>query len=395
MNSKSKSDAKRKSVKKTNPVTRRNTGSSASKSSPMLLTDIRTLIENSRQRVATGVNAELSLLYWSVGKRINEEILGDERAEYGRQILSTLCRELTAEFGKGWSEQQLKQCVWFAKIFPEKQISYTLCNQLNWSHIRLVLPITDPLKRDFYIEMSKIERWSVRVLQERIDSMLYERTALSKKPEKTIKNDLALLKDNGKLTPDMVFRDPYFLDFLGLKDTYSEKDFESAIIAELQSFITELGTDFAFLARQKRITVGKEDYYVDLIFFHRSLRRLIAVELKLADFKYEHKSQMELYLRWLDKHERRKGEDKPLGIILCAGKDHELVELLELGKSGIHVAEYLTELPPRELLEKKLLNAIQTARQRFGERVEILGREKQRMSQVGNTGKVKKRKERQ
>ena len=340
-------------------------------SSSPLLSDIRTLIETSRQRVAVGINAELSFLYWSVGKRINKDILGDKRAEYGEQILSTLWRELTAEYGKGWSEQHLRHCVKFAAVFPfEKKVS-TLWRQLSWSHIKSILYITDSLKRDFYIEMCKMEHWSVRVLRERIDSMLYERTVLSKKPEKTIKNDLALLKNEGKMTPDLVFRDPYFLDFLGLKDTYSEKDLENAILAELQSFIIEFGTNFAFLARQKRITVGKEDYYLDLLFYHRSLHRLIAVELKLEDFKAKHKAQMELYLRWLDKHERREEENEPLGIILCAGKEQELVELLELGKSGIHIAEYLTELPPRKLLEKKLINAIKIARQRLADNEKV------------------------
>jgi len=331
----------------------------------MLLTDIRTLIETCRQRVAVGVNAELTFLYWSVGKRINEEILGNERAEYGEQIVYTLCKQLTSEFGKAWNEKQVRRMMRFASVFPDEQIVASLMRQLSWTHILLVVPIADTLKRDFYIEMCRHERWSVRVLRERIDSALYERTAISKKPEETIANDLALLKKEGKMTPDMVFRDPYFLDFLGLKDTYSEKDFESAIVAELQRFIVEMGTDFAFLARQKRITVGIDDYYLDLLFYHRGLRRLVAVELKLDGFKAEHKAQMELYLRWLDQHERRKGEKKPLGIILCAGKEQELVELLELGRSGIHVAEYLTELPPRELLEQKLLHAIRLARQRF------------------------------
>jgi len=337
----------------------------ASTPATLLLSDIRALIESSRERVAVGVNAELSLLYWSVGERINREILGNERAEYGQQIVASLARQLTVEYGAGWSTQQLKQCVWFAKMYPDNRIGYTLCNQLSWSQIRLILPIADPLKRDFYIEMCKNERWSVRVLNERIGSMLYERTALSKKPERTIKNDLALLKNEGKFTPDLVFRDPYFLDYLGLKDTYSEKDLENAILAELQRFITEFGSDFAFLARQKRVTVGSKDYYIDLLFYHRRLRRLVVIELKLENFQIEHKAQMELYLRWLDKNERREGEDKPLGIILCAGKEQKLVELLELNKSGIHVAEYLTELPPRELLEKKLLTAIQLARQRL------------------------------
>ncbi|MCL2138001.1 MAG: PDDEXK nuclease domain-containing protein [Treponema sp.] len=268
-------------------------------SPPLLLSDIRELIETSRQRVAIGINAELSFLYWSVGKRINKDILGDERAEYGKQILSTLWRELTNEYGKGWSEQHLRHCIKFAVIFPSEPIVASLMRQLSWSHIKTTLYITDSLKRDFYIEMCKAEHWSVRVLRERIDSMLYERTALSKKPEKTIKNDLALLKNEGKMTPDLVFRDPYFLDFLGLKDTYSEKDLENAILAEMQRFIIEFGSDFAFLSRQKRITVGKDDYYLDLLFYHRSLHRLIAIELKLEDFKKKN------YLRQLEWHDNR------------------------------------------------------------------------------------------
>jgi predicted nuclease of restriction endonuclease-like (RecB) superfamily len=331
-----------------------------------LLADVRQLIESSRQRVAVAVNAELSILYWSIGKRINEEVLGNERAEYGKQIIVSLAQQLTAEFGKGWGEDQLRLCMKFASVFPTSEIPDTLCRELSWSHIRIFLPLQDPLKRDFYIEMCKIERWSVRTLRERIDSMLYERTAISKKPDETVKNDLALLKNEGKMTPEMMFRDPYFLDFLGLKDTFSEKDLEGAILAELQRFIIEFGTDFAFLARQKRITIADEDYYIDLLFYHRRLRRLVAIDLKLGEFKAEHKAQMEVYLRWLNKYEHREGENEPLGIILCAGKKQELVELLEIGSSGIHVAEYLTELPPRALLEQKLSHAVQTAKMQLG-----------------------------
>jgi len=331
-----------------------------------LFVEIRALIEASRRRVAVGINAELSMLYWHIGRRINVDVLGNERAEYGKKTVALLARQLTAEYGKGWSVQQLQQCMWFARAYPDQEIVYTLCKQLSWSQIRLIVPIEDNLKRDFYLEMCRIERWSVRVLRERIDSMLYERTAISKKPEETVKNDLARLGKSGEMTPELVFRDPYFLDFLGLKDTFSEKDLESAILAELQRFIIECGTDFAFLARQKRITIDNEDYYMDLLFYHRRLRRLIVIELKLGDFKAEYKAQMEVYLRWLSKNDRHDGEGEPLGLILCAGKKQELVELLELGKSGIHVAEYLTELPPRELLEKKLLEAIKIARERAG-----------------------------
>ena len=337
-----------------------------------LIVDIKSLIEQSKQQIAVAVNSTMSILYWQIGKRIVKELQNKDRSEiYGKELVANLCKNLSKEYGNTFSEKNIRRMMQFFNTFPEEKIVVSLIRKLSWTHILAVIPIEDELKRNFYIEMCNLEHWSVRALRERIDSMLYERTALSKKPEQTIKNDLALLRDEKKFTPELVFRDPYFLDFLGLKDTYSEKDLENAILAELQRFIAELGTDFAFLARQKRITIGKEDYYIDLLFYHRGLRRLIAIELKLEDFKIGHKAQMELYLRWLDKHDRREGENEPLGIILCAGKEQELVELLELGKSGIHVAEYFTELPPRELLEKKLLNAVQIARQRLTENAEI------------------------
>jgi predicted nuclease of restriction endonuclease-like (RecB) superfamily len=255
--------------------------------------------------------------------------------------------------------------MWFARIFTDEQICYTLCNKLTWSHIRTIISIEDGLKRDFYIEMCKMERWSVRTLRGRIDSMLYERTAISKKPELTIKHDLSLLSKEDKLTPDMVFKDPYFLDFLGLNNLFSENDLENAILAELQQFIIEFGTDFAFLSRQKRITIDNEDYYIDLLFYHRRLKRLVAIELKLSEFKPEYKAQMEVYLRYLKKYETVEGEKAPIGLILCTGKKQELIELLELDKSGIRIAEYLTELPPKELLEEKLVKAIQLAKHKL------------------------------
>lgn len=210
--------------------------------------------------------------------------------------------------------------------------------------------------------MSGTERWSVRVLRERINSMLFERTAISRKPEETIKNDLALLRDEHKLTPDLVFRDPYFLEFLNLADNYSEKDLESAILRELERFLLELGSDFAFVARQKRIVVDDEDYYLDLLFYHRKLRRLILIELKIGKLKAADAGQIELYLRWLDKYERQTGEDQPIGLILCTEKGGQMIELLELEQRGIRVAEYLTELPPREILERKLLDAVRLAK---------------------------------
>lgn len=248
--------------------------------------------------------------------------------------------------------------------FCEKENAYmSLIRQLSWSHFRLLLPIKDSVKRDFYAEMCRIEKWNVRTLQNKIDSMLFERTALSKKPESLIRTEVDSLRKEDRLSPELVFRDPYFLDFLNLNDRYSERDLEDAIMRELEQFLLEIGSGFCFLARQKRIVIDNADFYIDLLFFHRDLNRLVVIELKLGDFKPEYKGQLELYLRWLDKHERRPSEEKPLGLILCAGKKQEQIELLELGQSGIHVAEYLTALPPKEMLQAKLHKAIEYARQ--------------------------------
>jgi predicted nuclease of restriction endonuclease-like (RecB) superfamily len=236
---------------------------------------------------------------------------------------------------------------------------------LGWSHFVELIPLKDALARDFYAEMCRVEQWSVRQLRERIDSMLYERTALSKKPDALIRQQLATLRDKDELSPALVFRDPYMLDFLDLADTYSEKDLESAILREIERFLLELGASFAFVERQKRITIDGDDYYLDLLFFHRRMQRLVAIELKLGNFKPADSGQMELYLRWLDRHERQPSEQAPLGIILCAGKKRETVEYLDLDTRGIHVAEYLTELPPRVVLEDRLHRAIKAARERL------------------------------
>ncbi len=331
----------------------------------IIVADIRQLIEQSRQQVAVSVNAALTTLYWQIGKRINEDILGHERADYGKQTVAALARQLTAQYGSGWGEKQLRQCMKFAQVFADEQIVYAVRTQLSWTHLRLIMFIDDPLKRDFYLEIGRLEKWSSRQLQERIQSMLYERTAISKKPEQTIQNDLAALRTGNTLSPDLVFRDPYLLGFLGLSDTYSEKDLETAIIVELQRFIGEMGSDFAFMARQKRITIDNRDYYIDLLFYHRRLRCLVAIDLKIGEFEASYKGQMELYLRYLEKHEQLAGENTPVGLILCTGKNEEHVELLQLDKSNIRVAEYLTALPPQKLLQEKLHKAVEIAHQKM------------------------------
>lgn len=327
-----------------------------------LFQEISEIIENSQKAIAVSVNAEMTTRNWLIGRAINEIILHSKRADYGKQIINTTAKQLSLKYGKTWNDKMLWHCNKFFSVFPDEQILSAVRRELTWTHIKTISYIEDALKRDFYLEMCKLEHWTTRALQERIKSMLYERTALSKKPEELIKKELQALKNEQKISPDLIFKDPYFLDFLGLKDTYSEKDLENAILAELQSFLIELGNDFAFLARQKRITIDHTDYYIDLLFYHRRLKCLVVIDLKLGDFEAAYKGQMELYLRYLEKYERIEGENLPIGLILCSGKNQEHIELLDLEKSNIRVAEYLTILPPMELLKEKLHKAIEYAK---------------------------------
>jgi predicted nuclease of restriction endonuclease-like (RecB) superfamily len=292
-------------------------------------------------------------------------VLEGRRAEYGAQIVAAVGRQLVARFGRGFGEKNLRRMVQFSEAFPDAKIVAALLRQLGWTHFTLLIPMKDTLKREFYAELCRVEGWSTRLLRHKIDGMLYERTALSKKPDQLIKNELKAMRENGEVTTDIVFQDPYLLDFLGLADTYSEKDLESALLREIERFLLELGAGFAFIERQKRITLDGDDYYIDLLLFHRRMRRLVVIELKLTDFKPADSGQVELYLRWLDRHERQPGEQPPVAIVLCAGKKRETVEYLDLGDRGIHVAEYLTELPPREVLRERLHAALATARARL------------------------------
>jgi predicted nuclease of restriction endonuclease-like (RecB) superfamily len=326
-----------------------------------LFARISSLIEQAKSRVATTVNEEMVLLYWNIGKTIREEIIKSKRALYGKQIVSSLSRELVSMYGRGYSEQNLWHMVKFYEVYPILSAVQRELQGLSWTHIKSIIYLNDGLKRQFYATLCQKERWSTRTLQDRINSMLYERTALSKLPEETIKNQLDDLKEKDKMTPDLVLRDPYVLDFLELHDTYSEKDLEQAILNALEKFILEFGRDFYFVARQRRITIDKEDYYIDLLFYHRKLRCFVVIELKLGKFKAEYKGQMELYLRYLEKYEMDEGENPPIGIILCAEKSKEHVELMLLNEDRIKVAEYLTKLPPKELFEEKLRKAMMNA----------------------------------
>ena len=330
-----------------------------------LAAEVKQLIQSAKQRAVVAVNAELTLLYWQVGKRIADEVLGGERAEYGKQVIDHLARDLTVAFGKGWNKKQLHHCLRFAETFPDSEIVSALRRQLSWTHFKNLIYRDNSVKREFYQAMAVQERWSTRTLAERIDKQLFERTAISRKPEETIIRELALLREQGLVNENLILKDPYILDFLDLNDSYLEKGLEDAILRELQQFILELGSGFSFVARQYRIQIDEDDFYIDLLFYNRKLKRLVAIDLKIDNFKAEYKGQMELYLRWLAKYEQEADENPPLGIILCAGKKQEQIELLELDSAGIHVAEYLTSLPPKAVLEQRLHQAIINAKRRL------------------------------
>ena len=330
-----------------------------------LLDDLREMIEKTRRQVATAVNMASVMLNWNLGQRIWRELMGEKRAAYGEQIVDAVSRQLASEYGRGFSRSNLFHMIRFVQTFPDEKIVSALSRQLSWTHFRSIMYLEDPMQRDFYAEMCRIERWSTRTLQDKIQSMLYERTALSKKPEKLIREELDRLRDEDRLTPDMVFRDPVVLRQLGLAETYSERDLEDAILRQIEVFLREMGSDFAFMERQKQITIDGVDHWIDLLFYHRRLRCLFVVDLKIGRFKAEYKGQIELYLRWLEENEQQPGENQPLGLILCAGKSTEQIRLLKLDRGRIRVAEYLTELPPRQVLETRLHQAVQVARERF------------------------------
>ncbi len=328
---------------------------------------IHQLISDAKHSLQQTVNRTLTMTYWYIGRELTVKLSNNKSGELVNDLVYSVSRLLVAQHGKGFTRANLFHFMRFYAVYPDEKRLYSLSRLISWTHFRSLIYIDDPTERDFYTELCEHENWSTRVLRERISSQLFKRTALSQEPEVAIKAELEALASGKPISPKMVLRDPYVLDFLQLPSSYSESDLEQAILNELTQFLQELGSDFCFVARQKRISIGKKDHYLDLLFFHRRLKRLIAIELKLDDFQPAHKGQMELYVRWLDKYEKCPGEARPIGIILCAGKDQDEIELLGLDDGDIHVAEYLTELPNQALLQERLQRAITSAKERFAE----------------------------
>jgi predicted nuclease of restriction endonuclease-like (RecB) superfamily len=346
--------------------------------SEALHAELRALIASSRQRLAGAVNVELTRLYWAVGERLRIEVLGGERARYGDRLMARLGEQLAQEFGRGFEAKNLRRMVQFAQAFPDRKIVASVMRQLSWTHFLQLLPLKTTEARHFYAHQATTERWSVRELRQHIERKAYERTALASSQGAGLTHALGeVLAPSAEVAAPatatgLVFKDPYFLEFLGLRQGHDEADLEAAILRQLEAFILELGRGFAFVERQKRMVIDGEDFYLDLLFYHRRLRRLVAIELKLGRFKAAHKGQMELYLKWLDKHERQASEEPPIGLILCAESSREQVELLQMHKDGITVAEYWTELPPKAELERHLHAALIEARERLARRGVLL-----------------------
>jgi len=319
-----------------------------------LLKELIAIIEKTKKQVVSYANSSLTVMFWNVGNRILSHNLHYKRAEYGKQIVVTLSRELVGKFGKNYEEKNLRRMIQFAEKYPTIENVVTLSRHLSWSHFITLIPLKEQNVRDFYGKLAYGNLFGVRELREQIGKKVYERTE---------NVDIQLI-DSNKIKKG-IFKDPYLLDFLELKDGYLENDLEAAILKELELFILELGNGFTFVERQKRMIIDGDDYNLDLLFYHRKLKRLVAVELKIDKFKAKYKGQMELYLKWLDKYEKQEGEESPIGLILCAVASKEQVELLEMHKDGIMVAEYWTELPPKEILEAKLHEALKEAQERI------------------------------
>ncbi len=306
------------------------------------------MIHQARYNAIKNVNTELIKLYWNIGEYISVRI---ENEEWGKSVVSNLAVYLqkTLPDSTGYSAQNLWRMKQFYEIYRQYSKLSTLLRELGWSsHLHIMSKTKSIEEKEFYIRLAIRERYSVRELERQIDSGYYERAILSKK-----KVSPALTQIHPDITDS--FKDTYILDFLNLPKTYSEKDFQQSIVSNLKDFILEFGKEFAFIGQEYRIQVGKNDYFIDLLFFHRGLKCLVMLELKIDDFKPEYLGKLNFYLEALDRDIKKADENPSVGIILCKSKDDEVVEYaLSRNLSPALVAEYKTKLIPKKVLQKKL-----------------------------------------
>lgn len=320
--------------------------------SKALLNNIKVLIQNARQNAVRAINQERVLLYWNIGKHIvEEEQNGKERADYGTYLIKTLANELTKDFGSGFSIRQLELCRQFYTVFP---ITNALRSQLNWTQYRLLLRIDNEDKRTYYIEESCKNNWSARQLERQIHSQLYERLLLSNDKESV----LAVAKSEATPeTPQEIIKDPMILEFLGLKPqaTYYEKDLEQGLISNIQSFLLELGNGFSFVARQKRLQIEEDDFFIDLVFYNRLLKCFVLVELKTHKITHQDIGQLQMYVNYYDRMEKLEDENPSIGILLCADKNEAMVKFaLPENNTSILTSKYQLYLPTEKQMLKQL-----------------------------------------
>ena len=321
-----------------------------------LIGRITVLLENARNKVISTINHTMVLTYFEIGRMIVEDDQnGKERADYGKHILTDLSQKLTSDFGKGFSQRNLEQMRQFYLVYSKTQ-TVSAEFQLSWSHYLKLMRIDDENERKFYeIEASK-NNWSLRELQRQYDSALYTRLTLSRD-----KDQILHLASKGHVIekPKDAIKDPYVLEFLGLPEqvTYSENELEQKLIDKLEHFLLELGTGFAFLARQKRITFDEKHFKIDLIFYNRILKCFVIIDLKIGELRHQDIGQMQMYVNYYDREVRLEDEKKTIGIILCQDKSEAVVEYtLPENNEQIFASKYLTVLPSKETLKKLIEN---------------------------------------
>jgi predicted nuclease of restriction endonuclease-like (RecB) superfamily len=320
------------------------------------------IIDNARTQVSVYVNAHASMTFWIVGKYIIDDMEYRTYSAYGQKILATLSQRLMARYGRGYSYSALTRMMKVARLYNDREMFATLSQTLTWSHFLELITIKDDTKRLFYQQMGIVQHWSVTQLRDKQDEMAYERSLIAVKPNDEIVKKLENISPQ-HTDPDVVLKSSYILDFLGLSGFYSEEELESAIAKQLENFILELGQGFAFLERQKRFTIDGTDYYLDLLFYHRKLKCLVAIDLKLGKFKPQFKGQMELYLKYLQKYDMQSDENPPIGLLLCSEGNTEHIELLMLDEENIKVGQYLTCLPDKQWFIDKLNRSILIAKE--------------------------------